>query len=173
MMFEVNVATQTFASPFTFLPINHMSLVRLPINRMPCFLFLPTDAVHWSTPMAAPSLPAFIRCSPVTVLLDPSSESSRICPALVHRLDLLCSFGISGVQLATPNLHVPTDDSGYHSCLSFFVSYDLASDLVLGDDWLAAWLTDFYGPIHYETNALVVNGDTLKAWHMLVVATHS
>ncbi|KAF9648048.1 hypothetical protein BDM02DRAFT_3187419 [Thelephora ganbajun] len=35
------------------------------------------------------------------------------------------------------------------------------------------WLTDLYGPVYYETNALIVNGDTLKAWHRLVVAACS
>jgi len=35
------------------------------------------------------------------------------------------------------------------------------------------WLTDLYGPIYYETNALILNGDMLKAWHKLVVAAHT
>ena len=87
--------------------------------------------------MATGSFPAPVGQSPVIVLLDPSSESSQISPVLVQKLDLPCSFGKSGVQLAAANLHVPTDDGGYHSHLSFPVSYGLTSDLVLGNDWLA------------------------------------
>lgn len=34
------------------------------------------------------------------------------------------------------------------------------------------WLTDLYGPVYYETNMLIMNGDTLKAWHQPVVSTH-
>ena len=30
------------------------------------------------------------------------------------------------------------------------------------------WLTDQYGPVYYQTNALIINNDTLKAWHHLV-----
>ena len=89
-----------------------------------------------SMPMASASFPAFIGQSPVTILLDPSSESFCVSQVLVHKLGLPCSFGISGVQFAAANLHVPTDDGGYHSCLSLRVSYDLASDVVLGNDWL-------------------------------------
>ena len=74
----------------------------------------------------------------MAILLDPSSDSSRVSPVLVHKLDLPCSFGISGVQFATANLHIPTDDGGYDSCLSFVVSYSLPSDIVLGNDWLTA-----------------------------------
>ena len=92
--------------------------------------FLPSS----STPMATGSFPASAGQSPVTILLDPFSESSQISPVLVHKLDLPCSFGKSGVQLAATNLHVPTDDGGYHSYLSFSVSYGLTSDLVLGND---------------------------------------
>ena len=87
-------------------------------------------------PMASASFPAFIGQSPVTVLLDRSSESSCISLVLVHKLDLPCFLGISGVQFATANLHVPTDDGGYHFRLSLRVSYNLASDVVLGNDWL-------------------------------------
>ena len=43
-------------------------------------------------------------------------------------------------------------------------------------DWTRSiselWLTDLYGPVYYETNALIINHDTLKAWHRLVVAAH-
>ena len=35
------------------------------------------------------------------------------------------------------------------------------------------WLTDVYGPVYYETNALICNGDTLAAWHQLVVTACS
>ena len=35
------------------------------------------------------------------------------------------------------------------------------------------WLTDLYGPVFYETNALILNGDMLKAWHKLIVAAHA
>ena len=87
--------------------------------------------------MTAASLPAFIGQSSVTVLLDPSSKVSCVSPVIVHTLDLPCSFGISGVQLAVANVHIPTDDGGYHSCLSLPLSYNLSSDIVLGDDWLA------------------------------------
>jgi hypothetical protein len=44
-------------------------------------------------------------------------------------------------------------------------------------DWTRSigdlWLTDLYGPVYYETNALIVSYDALKAWHRLVVAAHS
>jgi len=88
------------------------------------------------TSMTTAPLPAFIGRSSVAILLDPSSGSSRVSPVLVQKLDLPCSFGKSGVQLATANLHVPTDDGGYNSRLSFLVSYGLASDIILGNDWL-------------------------------------
>ena len=35
------------------------------------------------------------------------------------------------------------------------------------------WLTDLYGPVFYETNALILNGDMLKAWHKLVVTAQA
>jgi len=35
------------------------------------------------------------------------------------------------------------------------------------------WLADLYGPIYYETNALIVNADVLHAWHKLLVAVRS
>jgi hypothetical protein len=35
------------------------------------------------------------------------------------------------------------------------------------------WLTDLYGPVYYETNALIVSGDMLRAWHRLVTAAVS
>ena len=91
-----------------------------------------------SVPMATASFLAFIRQAPVTISLDASSDSSHISPVLVYKLDLPCSFGISGTQLATINLHIPTDDSDHHSCLSFSISYGIASDIILGADWLAA-----------------------------------
>ena len=86
--------------------------------------------------MTTAPLRAHIGRSPVAILLDPSSSDSRVSPVLVQRLDIPCSFGKSGVQLATADLHVPTDDGGYDSRLSFLVSYGLASDIVLGNDWL-------------------------------------
>ena len=88
--------------------------------------------------MTTVPLSALIGQSPVTILLDNSSDGSRISPVLVQKLDIPCSFGKSGAQLATANLHVPTDDGGYDSRLSFLVSYDLTSDIVLGNDWLTA-----------------------------------
>jgi hypothetical protein len=35
------------------------------------------------------------------------------------------------------------------------------------------WLNYLYGPVYYETNAVIMNGDMLKAWHRLIVAAHS
>ena len=35
------------------------------------------------------------------------------------------------------------------------------------------WLTDPYGPVYYESNALIVSHDMLKAWHTLVLVAHS
>ena len=35
------------------------------------------------------------------------------------------------------------------------------------------WLNDLYGPVYYETNALILNGDMLKAWHKLIVAANA
>ena len=35
------------------------------------------------------------------------------------------------------------------------------------------WLTDLYGPVFYETNALILNSDMLKAWHKLIVVAHA
>jgi len=86
--------------------------------------------------MTATPIPAFIGQSSVTVLLDPSSETSWISPVLVQKLDLPCSFGISGVQVATADVHVPTDGGGYHSHLPLSVSYHLTADIVLGNNWL-------------------------------------
>ena len=86
--------------------------------------------------MATATFSAFIGHSPVAIPLDPSCESSRISPAVIHKLDLPCSFEISGIQLATANLHVPTDDGGYRSRLSLLVSYGLASNVILGNDWI-------------------------------------
>lgn len=83
--------------------------------------------------MSSAPLAAFIGWSPVAILLDPASDSSCISSVLVHKLNLPRSFGISGIQLATAGLHVPTDDSGYDSRLSFAVSYGLASDIILGN----------------------------------------
>ena len=121
-----------------------MSLIGLPSDRNKTRYYLRVCPPPFAFPlhtssasMATGSFPAFIGLSPVTVLLDPSSERSRISPVLVHKLDLPCSFGTSGAQLATTNLRVPTDDGGYHSRLTFSVSYGLTSDLVLGNDWLA------------------------------------
>ena len=121
-----------------------------------------------STPMASTSFPAFIGQSPVTVLLDPSSESSCISPVLVHKLDLPCSFGISGVQFAITNLHVPTDDGGYHSCLSLRVSYDLTSDVVLGNDWLTPCepiLADDQSRIRKPLPSTMDHLPPLHSWH--------
>ena len=47
--------------------------------------------------MAGTPFPVFIGQSPVTILLDPSLNSSRISPALVYKLDLPCF----GQRLAT------------------------------------------------------------------------
>ena len=33
------------------------------------------------------------------------------------------------------------------------------------------WLTDLYGPIHYETNALIVNGDTWRDTRLSLLLT--
>jgi len=111
---------------------------------------------------------AFIRWSPVTILLDPTSENSRISPFLVHRLDLPCSFGISGVQLATANLNVPTDGGGYDSHLSFTVSYGLASDIILGNDWFTACkpiLADDRSCFLRPTLSTVENLQSPHLWH--------
>lgn len=35
------------------------------------------------------------------------------------------------------------------------------------------WLTDLYGPVLYETNALILNSDMLKAWHKIIVVAHA
>ena len=86
--------------------------------------------------MAAVPFPAFIRQSPVKILFNPSSDSSRMSPVFIHKLDLLCFFRVSGAQIATADLRVPTNDSSYRSRLSSLVSYGLPTDLALGDDWL-------------------------------------
>lgn len=84
-----------------------------------------------------PSFPASIGQSAVKVVLDSSHNTSCISAALVHKLDLPCSFGEAGVQYAIANLHLPTDDGCYQSRLILPVSYGLPSDLILGDDWVA------------------------------------
>lgn len=90
-----------------------------------------------SVPLTAVFLPAFIRRSPVTVILDRSSESSCVSPVIIHELDLPCSFGTLGIPLAVANVHTPADDGGYHSCLSLPLSYNITSDIESGNDWLA------------------------------------
>ena len=116
-----------------------------------------------TTPFAA-----FIGRSPVMILLDPTSENSCISPVLVHRLDLPCSFGISGVQLATANLNVPTDDGGYDSHLSFTVSYGLTSNIILGNDWFTACkpiLADDRSRFLRPTPSTVENLQCPHSWH--------
>ena len=121
-----------------FMPMHHM-----------CFLIKVTGSVIllWSIPMYRNRYPPFsflftlihgqhifssvhqtVSCD------DPSSNSSRISPTLMYKLSLPCSFVILGTQLATTDLHVPTDGGGYHSHLSFLVSYSLGSNLVSGND---------------------------------------
>ena len=80
MIFEVIVVAQrsTFnihRSVHLFVSKSHVSC-RIVHKRNVLYIFLSPPAP--STPMATPSLPAFIGRSPVTILLDPSSERSRI-----------------------------------------------------------------------------------------------
>ena len=120
----------------------------MPMHHIMCFLVKVTGSVVlWSIPMYKNRYPLF---SFLFTLIhgqhifssihrtvsrdDPSSNSSQISPALVYKLDLPCSFVISGTQLATADLHVPTDGGGYHSHLSFSVSYGLGSNLVSSND---------------------------------------
>ena len=129
-----------------------------------------TPRSHLSLPssMASTSFPAFIGQSPVTILLDPSSSSSRISPAIVHKLDLPCPFTISGTQVVTADLHVPTDGGGYHSRLAFLVSYDLGSNLVLGNDWLAPCKPVLAGDLSSFLKPLPSTVDDLlppHSWH--------
>ena len=80
----------------------------------------PFVPLPWPLSMITTPLPALIGWPPVAILLNPCSGGSCISPVLIQRLDLLCSLGKSGVQLATANLHIPTDDGGYDSRLFFF-----------------------------------------------------
>ena len=104
----------------------------------------------------------------MTILLDPSSSSSRISPALVYKLNLPCSFTISGTQVVTADLHVPTDDGGYCSRLAFLVSYDLGFNLVLGNDWLAPCKPVLAGDLSRFLKLLPSTVDNLlppHSWH--------
>jgi len=106
--------------------------------------------------MTTASIPAFIGGSSVTVLLDPSFGTSRVSPVLVHKLDIPCSLGISGVPLAIANVHICTNDGGYHSHLPSSVSYDLTSDIVLGNDSHPNWR--FVSKALWKTSHLLIRG---------------
>ena len=76
------------------------------------------------------------------------------------------------------HLYVELDDIGVSFDGGFVCGYlqwrgELRSTLEWRDRVSQLWLTDPYGPVYYETNALIVSHDMLKAWHTLVLAAHS
>ena len=85
---------------------------------------------------------------------------------------------LCGMVRKRSDLSVELDDIGFAIDGLFICGY-----VQFRTDWLRSvldwsrsvsdlWLTDLYRPIYYETNALILSGDMLKAWHGLVVAAN-
>ena len=77
------------------------------------------------------------------------------------------------------DLEVELDDIGVSFDGNFVCGYVqwrggwLRSTLEWRDRVSSLWVTDPYGPIYYETNALIVSHDMLKAWYTLVLTAYS
>ena len=72
----------------------------------------------------------------LSLSFDANSNVSLISASVVYNLNLPCIFEISGLPVSSADLSVPTVGGAYVSQMNLVVSYDLASDVLLGSDWL-------------------------------------
>jgi len=102
-------------------------------------------------------------------------ENNHIPMNLAMFLHHLCQ----SVRKRCNDQSVELDDVGVSFSGGFVCGYFqwrggwLRSTLEWRDRVSQLWLTDPHGPVYYETNALIVSHDMLKAWQTLVLTAYS